>query len=61
MIYLILRKKKLDIRVNIKLRYLIDIFDTINVGNPNHAQGIATFTSKLNVGTEFNVLIPLNI
>lgn len=37
-----------DIRVNIKLRYLIDIFDTINVGNPNDAQGIATFTSKVN-------------
>ena len=37
-----------DIRVNIKLRYLIDIFDTINVGNPNNSQAIATFTSKVN-------------
>ena len=37
-----------DIRVNVKLRHLIDIFDTINVGNPNNPQAIATFTDKVN-------------
>lgn len=37
-----------DLRVNVKLRYLITIFGTINVGNPNNSQAISTFTSKVN-------------
>lgn len=37
-----------DIKVNAKLRYLIDIFDTINVGNPNNDYAILTFVNKVN-------------
>lgn len=37
-----------DIKVNAKLRYLIDIFDTINVGNPNNDHAILTFVNKVN-------------